>query len=121
MYGALAQRIGQPVTDKPPRALDKVWNFDAVESTLDDYLDAACQIRNIYLIAYPPDTAPQSEEEFRDYISELVEIHPKFSAVRKWRVVTSAAVAHLDSYFEGEPTRSPEEAYEDIMANIRER
>lgn len=121
VYGALAQRIGQPVTNKPPRALDKVWNFDAVESTLDDYLDAACQIRNIYLIAYPPDTAPQSEEEFRDYISELVEIHPEFSAVRMWRVVTSAAVAHLDSYFEGEPTRSPEEAYEDIMANIRER
>jgi hypothetical protein len=120
VYGALAQRIGEPVDGKPPRALDRLWNFDAVESSIDDYLDAACKIRQIYLTAYPDaDTLP--EGEFRDYISQLVEANPEFSAVRTWRVVTTGSVAVLDSYFEGEAPKPPEEQYEDIMDKLRER
>ena len=119
VYGALAQRIGQPVDDKPPKALDRVWNFDAVQSSLDDYLDAACAIRRIYLTAYP-DSDTLSEEEFRDYMSQMVEVHPEYSGVRTWRVVTSGAVAHLDSYSDGEPSKSPEKHYEDIMERLKE-
>lgn len=52
IYGALQGRIGKP-EDRRPRALDKIWNLDAVETSLKEYQAAATKIREIYLVAYP--------------------------------------------------------------------
>src|SRR5207249_2916445 len=39
-YGALNQRIGKP-EDRPPRAIDRVWNLDSIETSMEHYLEAA--------------------------------------------------------------------------------
>ena len=45
IYGALAQRIGVP-GDHPPRAVDRIWNLDRIETSLDQYQAAACKVRD---------------------------------------------------------------------------
>ena len=51
-YGAASQRIGRP-EEHPPKAVDRVWNLDAIETSLEDYLTAASKIRQIFLSANP--------------------------------------------------------------------
>lgn len=121
IYGALAQRIGR-LDDGPPRALDRVWNLDALEKSSDEYLSAASKIREIYLTAYP-DLSDElmTAESLREHVGGLVAQHPEFSYVSPWRVVVTGTVSILDGSAEGEDVRPPEEMYRDIMDQLRER
>ena len=120
IYGALSQRIGRP-EDRAPRALDRVWNLDAVETSPDHFLSAASKIRDIYLTAFP-DIADEllSDESLREQVSKLVAQHPEFSHVSTWRVVVTGTVATLDASAEGDAARPPEQMYGDIMDQLRD-
>lgn len=119
IYGALAGRIGEP-KDRPPRALENVWNLDAIEFSLSQYQEAAAKIHEIYLIAYPDsqDSLPDSET-LNKFVTELNERHPSLSHVRFWRVLTKATVERLDDAMEG-VERAPSEVYNDVMDELRE-
>jgi hypothetical protein len=118
-YGALAQRIGRP-EEKPPRALDRVWNLDKVETTESDYLDAVRKIRQIYIKAFlnVADKAP--EDDLVRYMSEVIKVHPEFSHVSTWRIVVTGAIQYLDSIEQGRPLMTPEDLHDDIMEQLRE-
>jgi hypothetical protein len=119
IYGALAQRIGKP-EDRAPRPLDRIWNMDQVQSSLDDYLNAACKIRAIYLSAYPDHgSAVPSDAELRQYAEKLLEAHPEFSRVSKWRVLVSGTVEALDARVQGEELPPAEQLHDDIMEKLR--
>jgi len=119
IYGALASRIGKP-EDKPPDALDVIWNLDAVVTELKDYQKAARKIRNIYIEAYPEAKNKISDESETDkFIEELYKKHPKLGTVKFWRVMVTALIQKYDSQMEGKkfPT---EKIYKDIMDRLRE-
>lgn len=118
-YGALAQRIGMP-NDKPPKAVDDVWNIDAVAFTLDDYQAAAKKIRDIYMDAYPEakDTSP-TDDALGDVVAELYGKHPQLAQVRFWRVLITATVRALDNSLEREAIPTPQ-LYNDVMVTLRE-
>jgi hypothetical protein len=120
IYGALSQRIGRP-EDRPPRALDRVWNLDALETSAEDFLTAASKIRSVYLTAFP-DVAEDliAEDALRDQIREFVAQHPEYSHVSTWRVVVTGTVETLDASAEGEPLKPPDKAYDDIMDRLRD-
>ena len=120
IYGALSQRIGRP-DDRPPRALDRVWNLDALETSGDDFLAAASKIREIYIRAFP-DVAEDilSDEALREQIADVVAQHPEFSHVSAWRVVVTGTVATLYASAEGENAKPPEQMYDDIMDQLRD-
>ncbi|GIV86976.1 MAG: hypothetical protein KatS3mg054_1005 [Chloroflexus sp.] len=70
-YGALAGRIGKP-EQRPPRALDTIWNLDAVETNLEQYQAAAMKIRSIYAAAFPEAHASlPTEAEVQKTVEEL--------------------------------------------------
>lgn len=120
IYGALAQRIGRP-EDRPPGAVDKVWNLDALGTPLDAYLTAAGRIRDIYITAEPDrKEALPAEEDLRPWVAKLVKAHPKFSHVSTWRVVVTGTVEALDHSKVGEPLPAVQEMHDDIMARPRE-
>lgn len=109
-YGALVARIGAP-EQRPPRALDRVWNIDAIETTVADYQDAASRVRRIYLAAYP-DAGDRvlTDEALRSHLAGLVAEHPEFASISTWRVVITAVVDLLDQSLEegGEPPPPPQ-------------
>jgi len=117
VYGALAQRIGQP-ENRPPRALDRVWNLDAVEHSNHDYAQVACKIRDIYLQAYP-EANVLTEDELREYVVRLGEHHPRYSMMGKWRMVVTATVNVMDAYLEGYEPPTPELLHDEIVARSR--
>ena len=118
-YGALAGRIGQP-DNLQPRALDTIWNFDEVVTQLPDHQNTANKIRHVYATAYPDaESELPSEEQIDEFVKEIDEIHPMFSAVGFWRVMISALIGRFDDYTEGE-VRSPGQVYDDIMNRLRE-
>ena len=120
-YGALAQRIGRP-EERAPRAVDRVWNLDAIESSLENYLVAASKIREIFLTANPHlGPAFISEDSLRKFVTDIVRVHPEFSHVSTWRVVVTATVEALDSSEQGEEPGSPEKVHADIMERLREK
>lgn len=118
-YGALAGRIGKPA-DRPPRALDTVWNLDEVSTSLSDYQTAAKRIKAIYARAYSEvvDTLP-SDEQVEALVADLDRTHPKYAGVRFWRVLVTATVKHFDDALEGD-VRSAEEIYDDVMDILKE-
>jgi hypothetical protein len=119
IYGALAGRIGKP-DERAPRALDRVWNLDAVETSLEDYKRAALKIRRVYLSAYPEDgPALPDEVAVADRVEELYEMHPAFAAVRFWRVLVTALIEYFTDSVDGisPPT---EQLYDDVMDRLRE-
>ena len=119
IYGALSGRIGTPENRKP-KALDTIWNLDAVVHGLEDYQKVAIKIRNIYCAAFP-----ESQNEIADetmtvqFVKELLQKHPKLSAVRFWRVMVTALIRKYDSELEGEEV-STEKVYVDIMDRLPE-
>lgn len=120
-YGALAQRIGRP-EERPPKAVDRVWNLDAIETSLEDYLTAASKIRQIFLSANPEvGTKFINETALRTFVTEIIRVHPEFSHVSTWRVVVTATVGVLDSSEQGEEPGSPKEVHADIMDRLREK
>lgn len=118
-YGALAQRIGAP-EDHPPRALEKVWNLDAIEPALGDYQAAGRKIRDIYLAAYGGSGGTLDEDKALDtFVNELHGTHPSMSGVRFWRVLVTALIARCDDLQSGE-ARPTTTIYRDVMERLRD-
>jgi len=119
IYGALSGRIGKPDDSKYPRALDKIWNLDAVQTVLEDYQKAAVKIKNIYCRAFPSSDAllPQ-DSEVEKRVRELFQQHSHLAGIRFWRLLVSSMIADFDDHLEGE-VRSSENLYDDIMEKLR--
>lgn len=118
-YGALSGRIGKP-EQRPPRALDIIWNLDAVETTLADYQAVANKIRSIYATAFPSAEASlPTEAAVQETVAKLFRIHPSLAAIRFWRVLVSAVITDLDDHLEGE-VRDTNQLYDDVMARLKE-
>lgn len=120
IYGALAGRIGRPMDDRSPRALDTIWNFDLTESGMANYQAVAIKIRDVYAAAYPgvlPDLPSESEIHVR--VTELYQMHPSLSSVRFWRPLVTALIQDFDDHLEGE-VRPTEKIYDDVMDRLRE-
>lgn len=118
-YGALSGRIGKP-EQRPPRALDIIWNLDAVETTLADYQAVANKIRSIYATAFPSAEASlPTEAAVQETVAKLFSIHPSLAAIRFWRVLVSAVITDLDDHLEGE-VRDTNQLYDDVMARLKE-
>lgn len=118
-YGALSGRIGKP-EEHPPRALDTVWNLDAVETSLEDYQEAARKVRSIYATAYPELAASLPDDDtVRSLVDGLNGKHSPLAAVRFWRLLVSALITTFDDLAEGE-ARPTEKLYDDVMDRLRE-
>ncbi|GHU47808.1 hypothetical protein FACS1894200_03770 [Spirochaetia bacterium] len=119
IYGALAGRIGKP-QDRPPRALDTIWNLDAVETSLESYQEAAKKILALYQCAYPETKEKlPSEDDISEKVAELLAMHSNLAEIRFWRLLVTAIVADLDDHSEGEPRETPQ-LYGDVMENLRD-
>jgi len=118
-YPALASRIGMP-KDRPPSALQNIWNLDAVDTYPEDYETAAIKIRSIYDQAYPePELEYPSESDIRAFVQEMKKKQSELEGVRFWRIMVAALIAHLDDHLEGH-VRSPQVVYEDTMILLRQ-
>jgi len=60
-----------------------------------------------------------SESKIEEFVKELYKIHPSLSAVRFWRVLVTALIAHYDDHLEGD-VRPAEKLYDDVMDKLRE-
>lgn len=120
-YGALAGRIGQP-EDRIPRALDKIWNLDALERdiSIEDYRTAARKIRQVYADAHSEvGVKLPSALEVDGFVTDLHQMHPSLSPVRFWRALMTALIVYFDDHLEGQ-VRATEEVYDDVMDKLRE-
>jgi hypothetical protein len=118
-YGALSGRIGKP-EQRSPRALDTIWNLDAVETTLADYQAVAKKIHSIYATAFPEASARlPTEAAVQETVAELFRIHPSLAAIHFWRLLVSALITFFDDHLEGE-VRKTETLYDDVMARLKE-
>lgn len=119
IYGALAGRIGKP-PDRQPRALDTIWNLDALEPSEDDYRQAALRIRDVYASAYPEfKSVHPTDDQVTEFVDGLTAQHPALSQVRFWRVLVSSLTAHFDDLLYGEE-RSVDVVYHDVMDELAE-
>ena len=119
IYGALSGRIGTPENRKP-KALDTIWNLDAVVHGLEDYQKVAIKIRNIYCAAFPESQNKIADETMTiQFVKELFQKHPKLSTIKFWRVMVAALIRKYDSEMEGDEV-STEEVHADIMDILRE-
>jgi len=111
--------VGKP-EDKPPKAVDIVWNLDAVTPELKEYQMAANKLRSIYIEAMPESTTKiASESDNEKFVEELFKKHPKAGSVKFWRVLVTSVIKKYDAQTEGEVT-STEEIYHDVMDQLRE-
>ncbi|MBD2161282.1 DUF2791 family P-loop domain-containing protein [Limnothrix sp. FACHB-1083] len=117
IYGALSGRIGKPQPWQP-KALDKIWNFDEVVISQDDYQAAASKIRQVYALAYPEAELPSSQE-VKSFVEDLLPEYSEYAEVRFWRVMVTALVTYFDRHQEGEESTA-EEIYVSIMDRLRE-
>jgi len=119
IYGALAQRIGTP-RETSPRALDLVWNFDAIEYQIEDFQAVAQKIAAIYKEAYDVRiTDFPSDDEICEEVKFLFAKHPNFAALRFWRLMISYLITQFDDILEGNQ-RDAEERYIDVIETLRE-
>jgi hypothetical protein len=119
IYGALSGRIGKP-EEIIPRALDTIWNLDAVQTTLKEYQSAAIKIKDVYIQAYPEaETVLPDDDNLIIKVSELYQRHPALAAIRFWRLLVTALIMDFDDHLEGE-TRSTNKLYDDVMNRLRE-
>jgi hypothetical protein len=120
IYGALAARIGDPPSH-PPRALDKVWNLDAIETVDSTFADTAISIRAIYGRAYPEEQdALLTEADLRDRISLIVSEHGPYQATSRWRVVIKETTKLLDMSIEGEDLPDPGSSYRETVSLLEQ-
>ena len=120
IYGALAQRVGRP-EEHPPRALDRVWNLEYVQPDLADYQAAARKIRKIYIAAYPEDEVMISDHSSLDsFLEDLLDAHPRFSAVGFWRVLVKGVIELFERQVEGDEVPSAEQLHDDIIDQLKE-
>lgn len=120
IYGALAQRIGRP-EEHTPRALDRVWNLEYAQSDVADYRAAARKIRRLYIDAYPEFEQAISDDSSLDtFVEELLDAHPRFSAVGFWRVLVVGVIKLFERQVEGEEVPSAAQLHDDIIDELRE-
>ena len=120
IYGALAQRVGRP-EEHSPRALDRVWNLEYVQPDLTDYRTAARKIRDLYQAAYPEYEEMIANDSTLDtFVEELLQAHPRFSAVGFWRVLVKGVIELLERKVEGEEVPSTVELHDAIIEELRE-
>ena len=120
LYGALAQRVGRP-EERPPRALDRVWNLDYVKPDLADYQEAARKIRRLYIIAFPESEQRISDDSLLEaFVKELLGAHPRFSAVGFWRVLVAGVIERFERQGEGENVPSAAELHDNIIDKLKE-
>jgi hypothetical protein len=120
IYGALQTRIGKP-EDHTPKALEVVWNLDAVPFDIPQYQEAALKIRLLYLQAYPEsESVIPDENDIKDFVAKLYDMHPSLSQVRFWRVLTTACVSRMDDAQEGEAVMTPLQTYREVMDVLKE-
>ena len=120
VYGALAQRIGKPV-ERPPRALDRVWNLEYIRPELEDFQEAARKIRGLYLNAYPESEQMISDvQSLNDYVRELRNNHARFAVVGFWRVLVKGLIDMFNMQMEGDKVPPVLQQYNDIMAQLKE-
>lgn len=119
VYGALAQRIGQP-KDAPPRAMDRVWNIDEIAHHEDDFALAAMRIRDIYVTAFP-DLADElsDDDELTSFVKGLVKEHPRYGQISVWRITIQGVIHYLDDVSEGGEAPPPKQVHHDVMELIR--
>ena len=118
IYGALATRIGK-LGDSSPLPLDKVWNIDAIESSDQDFTDAANKIYAIYLKAFDGETQGlMSQEALVIQIANILIERPEFSAISSWRLAITATIETLDKSLQGAAIPSAKAQYEDIMKRL---
>ena len=119
-HGALMQRVGRP-QERSPRALDRVWNLDHAQPNLADYQLAARRLREVYRAAHPESVEALSDIGFLDmFVRDLLEIHPRFSAIGFWRVLTMAVVALFDGQTDGDEPPAVQSLYDDIIDQMHE-
>lgn len=119
-YGALAARIGKPA-NKPPATLDKIWNIDYLDASDTHFVEAAMNIRDLYLIAYGDEgNSVISAGELQTRTEVLLSEHPEFASVSKWRVVITGVVELLDRSLEGEPLPNPSTHNRAILAALQD-
>jgi hypothetical protein len=119
IYGALQTRIGKP-EDREPKALDIVWNLDAVQYKITDYQEVGRKIRELFSIAYPDSQSVLPDEHAVDKaVAELLELHPQFSQVRFWRILTSFLVRQFGDAMEGE-SKTIKQTYRDVVEVLKE-
>ncbi|MCJ7514978.1 MAG: ATP-binding protein [Dehalococcoidia bacterium] len=118
-YAALGQRIGTP-EQKPPTALQKVWNIDEGQIQLEDWQSSARKIRDIYLAAYPDASKSlPSKADTDGFVSSLFDSYPKAAAVSFPRFMVTALVVNFDNLYEGTQTTF-DELKDDVMTRLRE-
>jgi len=119
IYGALSGRIGKP-EDHPPRALENVWNLDAVKLTKEDYYDVAKKIRNLYVDAeHSAENLLPDDKIIEDFVDELDDQHSLFSGVSFLRILVTSLVRMFDNFMEGEVV-STESIFNDVMDFLKE-
>lgn len=119
-YGALAARIGRP-EDHPPRSLERVWNIDQLAGGPEEYVEAACRIREVYLTAYPEASEDAlGADELATRITELAAEHPEFSSVSAWRVMITGTIDLLDASADGASLPEARVMHESIMSRLRD-
>lgn len=108
-YGALQGRIG-PIPNEEPYVDSTVWNIDAIDVSSAMAIESATKIRKLFLIAYNKSSESIiSEEELGRYALDIMENHPKFSRVSKWRMITTEIVKILRKSKAGVQIGTPEE------------
>jgi hypothetical protein len=120
IYGALAQRIGRP-EERPPRALDRVWNLEYLQPDLLDYCAAARKIRSLYIAAYPEYRQLVLNEGSLDtFVKDLLDAHPRFSAVGFWRVLVKGVIELFERQAAGDEIPSAAQLHSDIIDELKE-
>ncbi len=120
IYGALSARIGKP-PEHPPRALDTVWNIDAIALEDSDYQDAASRIRKIYSQAYPEDSGDiVPDAELRRRIGLVLDKHGPYESNSRWRVVIKETTKLLDCSLDGEPLPDPDTSYQETNSALEQ-
>ena len=94
--------MGKPV-DKAPKALDIVWNLDAVQPELPEYQQAAAKVAALYHAAYSGDAVPlaAADDDLGKFVSRVVPHAPVSECVRFWRVLVTALIRRFDDELEG--------------------
>jgi hypothetical protein len=119
-YGALAGRIGKPEENRPPRAMDIIWNLDVVKFEKEQYFEVSKKIRDIYGRAYP-DTADKlpDDAELMARVEELYGKNHSMSQMRFWRLFVIAIINILIDHVEG-TLRTTDEITNEIIRKLKE-
>jgi len=120
IYGALSQRIGE-LPSIQPTPLQRVWNIDKIEFSLDDQLVVCNKILQLYRLAYSEEVNQLPHDlELREQISELLSLRPKFSLLSSWRLAVTGTIQFLDHSLEGLSIPQPKLQYEGILQMIKD-